>query len=674
MPAGGYVSSATAFREDSTLMNTTKRNTVVLGIVLLAGVGAGAAPGPQTLSLGFDSTAELTKVRCTGKVGIDARRAREGGGALRIEPGARVIVPLRKTDGTGKVVVWVYDEGSAPADPKKHAAGPMWGLVQTDGSALGVGPIYAPYLSGAATYAAASFNPAKNQRPWQKVQYLAVRRKPGWRQWTFDFTPDKGLRLLVEGKDVNASRPRFNWDQSRLDGFAAVAFWGDASGAGQVLWVDSLQVELGPPANRKTRWPPPPTPPPGDWKAPLAPMAPWNETPYAQWKYGPAHTPDYFPLAVWLQEPNLADRYKQAGFNLYVGLWKGPTPEQLDRLRRAGMPVICYQNAVGLEHRNDKIIVGWMHGDEPDNAHRFDQYWKRDKAKIREAWPEIFNRLRLDVKEYRGYGPAVPPKWIVRDYRHLRRNDPDRPVMLNLGQGVAWKAYIGRGERRGHLEDYPEYIRGCDIVSFDIYPAAHRDLRIRNALWYVARGVDRLRTWSQDRKVVWNVLECTTIGVPGAKPTPEQVRAEVWMSLIHGSRGLIYFVHQFKPKFNAHALLDDPAMLAAVTRLNHRIHSLAPVLNSPTLPARAVVESSNPKTPVHVMVKQHDGALYLFAVAMYEEPTTAVFRLPGLPRETVAEVLDEGRTVSVRNGAFRDAFPGNGVHLYRIRPPATRSR
>jgi len=39
------------------------------------------------------------------------------------------------------------------------------------------------------------------------------------------------------------------------------------------------------------------------------------------------------------------------------------------------------------------------------------------------------------------------------------------------------------------------------------------------------------------------------------------VRAEVWMALIHGSKGLIYFVHQFKP-FNEHALLDDPALLA----------------------------------------------------------------------------------------------------------------
>ena len=39
-------------------------------------------------------------------------------------------------------------------------------------------------------------------------------------------------------------------------------------------------------------------------------------------------------------------------------------------------------------------------------------------------------------------------------------------------------------------------------------------------------------------KVVWNVIETTHINSQ-AMPTPHQVRAEVWMSLIHGSRGIL---------------------------------------------------------------------------------------------------------------------------------------
>ena len=74
------------------------------------------------------------------------------------------------------------------------------------------------------------------------------------------------------------------------------------------------------------------------------------------------------------------------------------------------------------------------------------------------------------------------------------------------------------------------------------------------------------------------------------------------MSLIHGSRGLIYFVHQFKPSFREAALLDDPQMLAAATALNRHITALAPVLNSPTIPDSLKVEPSAPSVPIATMV------------------------------------------------------------------------
>ena len=42
---------------------------------------------------------------------------------------------------------------------------------------------------------------------------------------------------------------------------------------------------------------------------------------------------------------------------------------------------------------------------------------------------------------------------------------------------------------------------------------------------------------------------------------------------MHGSQGIIYFVHEFKPKSTDQALLDDPEMLAAVTAINKEIEN-----------------------------------------------------------------------------------------------------
>src|SRR6185436_11798858 len=90
----------------------------------------------------------------------------------------------------------------------------------------------------------------------------------------------------------------------------------------------------------------------------------WNaeagdSSPYARWKNGPSTNENYFPIAVWLQNPANATRFKAAGINLYVGLYNGPTSNQLATLQKAGLSVICSQRR-GLEFKDNPVIVGWM--------------------------------------------------------------------------------------------------------------------------------------------------------------------------------------------------------------------------------------------------------------------------------------------------------------------------
>jgi hypothetical protein len=360
-----------------------------------------------------------------------------------------------------------------------------------------------------------------------------------------------------------------------------------------------------------------------------------------RWTNGPPRDETFFPIAVWLQSPAKARQYREAGINTYVGLWKGPTEEQLAELKRAGMKVICDQNEAARKHLDDPTIIGWMHGDEPDNAQ--------------------------SLGSGKGYGPPILPEKIIADYQRLRAADPTRPVLLNLGQGVAYDNYIGRGVRRDHPEDYAEYVKGCDIASFDIYPVVHDRPEVAGKLWFVANGVERLVKWAGPERIVWNCIECTRISQPQKKATPHQVRAEVWMSLIHGSRGLIYFVHEWQPRFNESALLSDPEMLAAVTAINQQITRLAPVLNRPALLGAVSVSTDNLAMPVAVTARGRDGTTYLFAGGMREGRTTATFTVRGCEGQRTVEVIDENRTIAAADGVFKDSFEPWAVHLYRIR-------
>lgn len=365
----------------------------------------------------------------------------------------------------------------------------------------------------------------------------------------------------------------------------------------------------------------------------------WGTPPqrYERWENGPPADPNFFPIAVWVQAPRNAAKYRAAGINTYVGLWNGPTNDQLEQLDRAGMKVVCDQNDIALRSEHRDIIIAWMHGDEPDNAQA-----KRDG---------------------KGYDPPILPEKIVRDYQQIQKKDPTRPVLLNLGQGVAYDQYIGRGTRRNHPEDYPEYIRGCDIVSFDIYPAVHDKPEVAGKLEFVARGVNRLREWASDEQVVWNCIECSRISNTKRKPTVDEIRAEVWMSIIHGSRGLIYFVHQFEPSFVEASVLQDGELLAGITEINEQIDSLAAVINAPERKALTKLSSSQGDAAIAASWRSHGGKDYCFVVGMTDQPTELEL---ASPREGIrVDVLGESRFLEPRAGKIRDSLPGYGVRLYR---------
>ncbi len=359
--------------------------------------------------------------------------------------------------------------------------------------------------------------------------------------------------------------------------------------------------------------------------------------PYGQWENGPPSDAGFFPIGVWVQDPALAQLYKDIGINTYIALWQGPTQAQLLALENEGLSVVAWQNTVGLTSPRNHVITGWRQVDEPDNA---------------------------QPNGSGGFGPCIPPAELVTNYQRFKANDATRPVWLNFGQGVSFIQWQGRGTCTGDTSYYPAASAAADILSFDIYPVTHSNPDIQGKLEFVAQGVSNLVEWSQGVKIIWNFIETTHINSPTHRPTADQIRAEVWMSLIHGSMGIAYFVHEWEPSFRADGIFRYPEIVDGVGEINGEIRSLAPVLNTPTLEGTATVSSA---VPVAFMVKQYDGDTFLFAVSMRPEATTAEFSIPDLGNAS-ANVIGEDRSIAVGQGLFQDDFSSYQVHLYRLNP------
>ncbi|HET9957959.1 MAG TPA: hypothetical protein VFQ61_25855 [Polyangiaceae bacterium] len=366
-------------------------------------------------------------------------------------------------------------------------------------------------------------------------------------------------------------------------------------------------------------------------------LEPWHGGPsyYGKWPRGLWTDTAHFPIGVWMQNPDNAQRFRDVGINLFLGLWEGPTDEQLAGLLEQGVRTICDQKGVWQSHLEDSTIAAWMSEWGPDNAQE---------------------------RAGEGYDPCIPPSDVTATIREIAARDATRPVLLGFGRGLADPEWVGRGECTGRTDMYPEYAREADVVGFHSYP-----VNSSQQLLLVAQGVDNLREYTDHRKPVFALLEAASIDGK-VRPTPEQIRAMVWMVLIHGAAGIHYYCHHYADPFNETDCLDDAPTASTIASLNRLIGQLAPVLNRPTVTNGVMVRLVNSGNRVDVMLKRQADATYLFAVEMLGRATSVTFELQRFPAAAQAQVLESERSLDVTNGVFIDQLPAYGVRVYRVVP------
>ncbi|MGA2795542.1 MAG: hypothetical protein ABSE69_18880 [Roseiarcus sp.] len=178
------------------------------------------------------------------------------------------------------------------------------------------------------------------------------------------------------------------------------------------------------------------------------------------YRNGLATEDSYFPIGVWLQSPSNAPEYKAIGINLFIGLYEGPTEEQLAELARREMPVIAEQNDVALKSPHAGMIRGWLQPDEPDNA----------QPLLSGSW-----------------GSCIPANEVAKRSAEIKAKDATRPVLINFGRGVADPNWRGRGRCTGDTAYYDVAASGADILSSDII-RSYRTRRPWPAGWITPRA------------------------------------------------------------------------------------------------------------------------------------------------------------------------------------------
>jgi hypothetical protein len=201
---------------------------------------------------------------------------------------------------------------------------------------------------------------------------------------------------------------------------------------------------------------------------------------------------------------------------------------------------------------------------------------------------------------------------------------------------------------------YPALAANADILSFDLYPLQnwckydgrfHDVFDSQRELVALGGGTKPTFQWIEARH-----MDCKD---PILDPTPQTVRAEVWLSIAGGAHGIGYFPYDWSADIGAE-----------IAQEKSEIETLAPALVDQSIDASANDGS------LRVGARQHNGAVYVIAVNATRNPVTSTINVPALGNRALTS-LDGTRTVTAANGSFTDSFGPLEVHIYISAPPTS---
>ena len=308
-----------------------------------------------------------------------------------------------------------------------------------------------------------------------------------------------------------------------------------------------------------------------------------------------------FPRMVWQQCPWAYPVSLAAGINLFLGSSCIDGSGQLAALDGRAFSALSVAER-GLDGRG---LIGWYQPDEPD--------------------------------EHAPVGGLVqlPPS-----------DQTKRVTFLTVGSHF-FSATAPPAQGRAI---YTSLIASADMIGFDLYPL--QGWCRRDAFQAVYQAQQELAALAAGKPTFQWIEAAPMHQCGGLDPSATTTRAETWLAIAGGARGIGYFPSEW-----------TPTVTQAITDINREITSLSPALLGPSLPV--VADRSN---PVKVGARRYDGATYIIAVNASLTHASATFSIPDLTGRQ-ALVYGEHRTVPIRNSEITDAFPGLAVHIYLVAPP-----
>jgi hypothetical protein len=350
----------------------------------------------------------------------------------------------------------------------------------------------------------------------------------------------------------------------------------------------------------------------------------------------------FFPIMSWDQAKKSYAMLNEIGINTFCG--------NADPLaaKEAGCYAITDFKAGQVENGH---VLAWIFPDEPDMA-----AGKGAKAK-----------------------PRMSAEKVVAECNKIHSSTPKRLIFMTFTGDFRKKSSTYPPEVWEKI--YPEFIKGADVLGFDIYPiygsgdAGHLNL-VGSGVADLTQlaGTRPVYTWIETSKgSQWMTYE------KQPDVLPMHTRNEVWQAIINGATAIGYFTHVWKPEFKEYG--PTPEMTKELTRINSQITRLAPAILAG--PVKNKIEMTlGEGLKCSFKATKYEGSTYLFSEnndlgpgaekakqfdPIFPRTGKAVFTVSGLKAGSKIEVVDEQRTITAEAGKFSDEFAPLAEHIYKLK-------
>ncbi|MBI4580609.1 MAG: carbohydrate binding domain-containing protein [Planctomycetes bacterium] len=349
-----------------------------------------------------------------------------------------------------------------------------------------------------------------------------------------------------------------------------------------------------------------------------------------------------FPLGMFNNEGKLKEEV-EAGFNIIhfynaarVKPGRRPDDQRLadamNRCHAAGMNVLLL---VPMEYT---FVGDW------DAFTRRIRMFRNHPALL--AWDEEEGLARGDMTM----------DMLRRVRQILRAEDPHHPFMVGDARDV-----IGRITDRGRM--FPTDQMDLGMWWWYPFPLKNRPgdaLQGEQAGSGLTLNPPTFLTEANASKPIWlGVQAYKKPGPEGRYPTPVEHRAQAYLGIIHGARGLMWYGGSVT---GGTFLAPDAAHWPELKKLVGEVSYLSAVLLAPAEPPPATTPAD---APISAGIRRSADRRVLFAVNRGPTACDVAFTIANLPDGSV-HPIGEDRTVSVSTGQLRDRFDPYATHVYDL--------